>query len=749
MKIEFIKMRYKYVLSVLAILFYSNFVNAQNTLDRIGLTSTNPASVAFSLRQLSNSYTGPLVRIKVATLFYDVYPDASTKFFTLNSKISASVSTYNATVSAASANELGTIITDGTTNATVAIWYDQSGNAVNVLNSGSTGPKIITLGSIQLMSGKPSIYFAGVSANTAPLISSKTVNYSAQQTATISAIVQNLGSTSNFSGIYSTGNNGGWGLNYDPNGSALGYWLDGSECNQAFSGAPSTAPKIITGFLDKSSSSSIIYENRHLLGTKTLNCDILNGTADNICIGIRASNGEARKFDGNISEVILFPSILTVLKQTSLEENQNLAYLSINATITSSPSGIVLKETNITFTANVYNFSSTLAYQWYKNSIAISEATSSTYSTTSLTSNDQVYVEVNNISSGSIPSSGLLSNLDAGNSTSYPGSGSTWNDISVNNYNTTLYNSPTYSSTNGGSLVFDGISQYGQTPNTITSFNQGTFIAWIKRNGSQGNTAIIKSSTGAYPVGLNIVNNYLTVSWGGISYWTDTDRIIIPDNTWCMVALKVYASKEVYVYLIGPTTNYQRNYKIPNPTVFYPTAVNFKIGVDDLTNLYFNGNIGQALIYNTLLTATEIESIYNYSATRFGYTQISRSKVSNTILIKLLTTPIITTNGDTCVNKTSLTTPADLTSYEWYKDNVAIPSATSNSYIPTASGAYQVKVTNGSVFSTSTATIIYMCGRTEDGKMSILETSTKLVGKDGAINNGYGVDDRGLLLAKP
>jgi uncharacterized protein (TIGR02145 family) len=33
--------------------------------------------------------------------------------------------------------------------------------------------------------------------------------------------------------------------------------------------------------------------------------------------------------------------------------------------------------------------------------------------------------------------------------------------------------------------------------------------------------------------------------------------------------------------------------------------------------------------------------------------------------------------------------------------------------------------------------------------MSILETSTTLVSKEGALNNGNGVDDRGLLLTKP
>ena len=126
----------KKLLTILIVL--SVFVsNAQNTLDNVGLTSATRASVAYSLRQLSTTYTGPLVRVKVGASFYDVYPDASTKKFSLSSKISTSISTYNAAVSVASGNALSSIIS-GPTDATVAIWYDQSGNGVDVLSSSAT-----------------------------------------------------------------------------------------------------------------------------------------------------------------------------------------------------------------------------------------------------------------------------------------------------------------------------------------------------------------------------------------------------------------------------------------------------------------------------------------------------------------------------------------------------------------------------------------------------------------------------------
>ena len=67
------------IIKIIVLLFCAFQVNAQNTLDNLGLSSNTPASVAYSLRLLSTSYTGPLVRIRIGSSFYDVYPDSSTK----------------------------------------------------------------------------------------------------------------------------------------------------------------------------------------------------------------------------------------------------------------------------------------------------------------------------------------------------------------------------------------------------------------------------------------------------------------------------------------------------------------------------------------------------------------------------------------------------------------------------------------------------------------------------------------------
>jgi uncharacterized protein (TIGR02145 family) len=159
------------------------------------------------------------------------------------------------------------------------------------------------------------------------------------------------------------------------------------------------------------------------------------------------------------------------------------------------------------------------------------------------------------------------------------------------------------------------------------------------------------------------------------------------------------------------------------------------------------GDYSKVMMYDKALTSAEVSA--NYSAFNARFVEINVSSSAITTTISPAPSASITVTGDGCANKTTLTTPTGATTYAWYKDNVAISGATSNTYIPTASGAYSVQATSGSCTSTSAATTIYTCGRTGSGQMAVLETSIVLVSKEGAINNGKGVDSRGLILTKP
>lgn len=60
----------------------------------------------------------------------------------------------------------------------------------------------------------------------------------------------------------------------------------------------------------------------------------------------------------------------------------------------------------------------------------------------------------------SIIRDGLVLHLDAANVKSYPGSGTTWFDLSGNGNNVSLINGPTHTINNKGSFIFDGTNQY-------------------------------------------------------------------------------------------------------------------------------------------------------------------------------------------------------------------------------------------------------------------------------------------------
>ena len=389
------------------LLLFSVFVsNAQNTLDLLGLTSSTPASVAYSLRKLSSSYAGPLVRIKVGTSFYDVYPESNK--FSLNSKISASISTYNAAVSAAGTNALSSIITAGSTNATVAIWYDQSGNGIHVYSS-SAGARIITSGSINSTFGRPTVYFSG---GTSPLSSSSNVDYSALSGATVNAVAQNVATTSGYAGIIGTGATPitypGYNIAYSSPSS--GYASDGDGCGYG-SNVTSTDLKIVTNiFINNTNNLSKIYVN-NVLKTNiavTSSCNLTHTSGSKIFIGVSRAVLSSSVFIGNISEAIIFPSQLSDEVRNTLETNQNTFYfsplVSVSASATNNAS---CSGASVTFTSTTYNFKATPTYQWYKNSVAILGATSSTYTTTTLSQNDVIQVTCSSVNDGSVSSSSI------------------------------------------------------------------------------------------------------------------------------------------------------------------------------------------------------------------------------------------------------------------------------------------------------------------------------------------------------
>ena len=68
---------------------------------------------------------------------------------------------------------------------------------------------------------------------------------------------------------------------------------------------------------------------------------------------------------------------------------------------------------------------------------------------------------------------GLVFMADAANPASYPGSGTTWKDLTITQNHGTLTNGPTFDSGNGGNIEFDGTSdivEFGSS-NLLTGDN--------------------------------------------------------------------------------------------------------------------------------------------------------------------------------------------------------------------------------------------------------------------------------------
>jgi hypothetical protein len=216
----------------------------------------------------------------------------------------------------------------------------------------------------------------------------------------------------------------------------------------------------------------------------------------------------------------------------------------------------------------------------------------------------------------SVVTTGLQLYLDAGNASSYPGSGTTWTDLTVNGRNGTLTNGPTYSSDNGGSIVFDGTDDYVQCTGSLT-VTAATFVTWIRRNGNQGQYDGILFSRGTTnTTGMDFqVSNQIGYTWNGAgNTYGWQSGLVVPDLTWCMIAVSV-TSTAATAYLCqtsGITTS--------TNTVNHTSSLidDIKIARDEFSTRYFNGNIAIAQLYNIALSADQIAQNFAADRGRFG-----------------------------------------------------------------------------------------------------------------------------------
>jgi hypothetical protein len=206
-----------------------------------------------------------------------------------------------------------------------------------------------------------------------------------------------------------------------------------------------------------------------------------------------------------------------------------------------------------------------------------------------------------------IVENGLVLALDAGNSKSYPSpfTGTTWTDLSGNGRTGTLQNTPTYSSANGGTLVFDGTNQYVNIISPAITNQAVTYAGWVYST----------ETTSTY-------KNFIeTRTQKPMIWWNTSGRIEFDANDFTTTL--VYRNQWVYVALSKPSGTSSPSYYVngvlvgtgPNPypvPAETPTWLNREGGVGS-----WKGNCSIIQVYNRALTAGEIAQ--NYNATRSRY----------------------------------------------------------------------------------------------------------------------------------
>ena len=212
---------------------------------------------------------------------------------------------------------------------------------------------------------------------------------------------------------------------------------------------------------------------------------------------------------------------------------------------------------------------------------------------------------------------GLVLCLDAANSKSYPGSGTTWTDLSGNGNTGTLTNGPTYSSANGGSIAFDGTNDYALVSNNISP-GTGDFAVsvWVYKTETSANRYV-------WDFGVNggtLASG--TSAAQGFRYYNPTIGVGV-------------------LYTSGPVHNINTWYnivisRISGTTYFYSNGSLITSGADagnigswgtSLTiggygggaGYYHQGNISNFLVYKGKgLTAAEVSQNYNALRGRFS-----------------------------------------------------------------------------------------------------------------------------------
>jgi hypothetical protein len=220
---------------------------------------------------------------------------------------------------------------------------------------------------------------------------------------------------------------------------------------------------------------------------------------------------------------------------------------------------------------------------------------------------------------------GLVVCLDAANPKSYPGSGTTWTDLSGKGLTGTLTGGPTYSSSNGGSIAFDGtVGKYVALTYNSSNFRNTdfTWIAWVLGRGSPTvNMPQIGYGSGGWPrLGFfenNGTWNFLQYNGSGPPTISQLNCGSSSTTVWKQICcVGNFSGSQLLGYNNGAYVA-AASYVDSNGN---DSA--FGIGRSGSTNVpwgeAFLGNVAQVSLYNRILSPSEISQNFNAMRGRFG-----------------------------------------------------------------------------------------------------------------------------------
>ena len=203
----------------------------------------------------------------------------------------------------------------------------------------------------------------------------------------------------------------------------------------------------------------------------------------------------------------------------------------------------------------------------------------------------------------------LLINLDAGNTNSYPGTGTTWTNL-VNDTDYTISNGA-FDSGNGGSIVFNGTSTFVPIGTPLSNGTNFTKEAWVNADVvTAGGRNILSSASNVF------WNNGSTLSGGVEGTFNHVTSASFPATVWRHVVLTFDdAVNTMRLYINGiqvsQNTNVTQSYISETERI----GAHFT-GVNPIS--FWDGKIAEVRVYSQALTGNEVLTNYNNTKARYG-----------------------------------------------------------------------------------------------------------------------------------